>query len=149
MTPTPACQTVPRMSVRNIRASGYDINDLSMMPKFYKGLPFKLREAIVSHKVGPFTVEEWIEATHKHQQKYLFLKAERGLANLKNRPRQTGQPTQAQWRNAFSKPNKPRDPNAMDQTPRRIRARQITTDEKEELMRMGRCFNCKEQGHLS
>ena len=37
----------------------------------------------------------------------------------------------------------------MDQTPGHIRARQITTDEKEELMRTGRCFNCKEQGHLS
>src|SRR5579859_2277439 len=37
----------------------------------------------------------------------------------------------------------------MDQTPGCIRARQITTNEKEELMRTGRCFNCKEQGHLS
>src|SRR5579859_5405058 len=91
---------------RLVQASGYDINDPSMMPKFYKGLPFKLREAIVSHEVGPFTVEEWIEAAHKHQQKHLFLKAERGLTNLKNRPRQMGQPTQTQWRNAFSKPNK-------------------------------------------
>ena len=60
---------------RLVRASGYDINDPSMMPKFYKGLPFKLREAIVAHEVGPFTVEEWIEAAHKHQQKYLYLKA--------------------------------------------------------------------------
>jgi hypothetical protein len=30
-----------------------------------------------------------------------------------------------------------------------IRARQITTDERAELMKAGKCFTCRKQGHLS
>jgi hypothetical protein len=31
----------------------------------------------------------------------------------------------------------------------RIRVRQITTDERTELMKAGKCFTCRKQGHLS
>jgi hypothetical protein len=31
----------------------------------------------------------------------------------------------------------------------RVRARQITTDERTELMKAGKCFTCRKQGHLS
>jgi hypothetical protein len=37
----------------------------------------------------------------------------------------------------------------MDTSADRIRARQITTDERQELMKAGKCFTCKKQGHLS
>ena len=37
----------------------------------------------------------------------------------------------------------------MDTTPGRARARKIDADERTELMRTGKCFTCKEQGHLS
>jgi hypothetical protein len=30
-----------------------------------------------------------------------------------------------------------------------VRARQITTDERTELMKAGKCFTCRKQGHLS
>jgi hypothetical protein len=41
----------------------------------------------------------------------------------------------------------PKDPNAMEID--RVRARQITTDERTELMKAGKCFTCRKQGHLS
>jgi hypothetical protein len=31
----------------------------------------------------------------------------------------------------------------------RVRARQITTDKRAELMKAGNCFTCRKQGHLS
>jgi hypothetical protein len=31
----------------------------------------------------------------------------------------------------------------------RVRARQITTDKRTELMKAGKCFTCRKQGHLS
>jgi hypothetical protein len=31
----------------------------------------------------------------------------------------------------------------------RVRVRQITTDERVELMKAGKCFTCRKQGHLS
>jgi hypothetical protein len=31
----------------------------------------------------------------------------------------------------------------------RVKARQITTDERAELMKAGKCFTCRKQGHLS
>ena len=37
----------------------------------------------------------------------------------------------------------------MDTTPGRTRARKIDVDERTELMRTGKCFTCKKQGHLS
>ena len=37
----------------------------------------------------------------------------------------------------------------MDTTPGRTRAREIDTDERTELMKAGKCFTCKKQGHLS
>jgi hypothetical protein len=37
----------------------------------------------------------------------------------------------------------------MDTSADRIRARQITTDERQELIKAGKCFTCKKQGHLS
>ena len=37
----------------------------------------------------------------------------------------------------------------MDTTPGRARARNIDADERTELMKAGKCFTCKKQGHLS
>ena len=37
----------------------------------------------------------------------------------------------------------------MDTTPSRARARRIDADERTELMKAGKCFTCKKQGHLS
>ena len=37
----------------------------------------------------------------------------------------------------------------MDTTPGRTRARKIDAKERSELMKAGKCFTCKKQGHLS
>ena len=56
--------------------------------------------------------------------------------------------TVEQWKAAW-KGQGNRDPDAMDTTPGHTRARKIDTDERTELMKAGKCFTCKKQGHLS
>ena len=53
-----------------------------------------------------------------------------------------------QWRAAWKKPVS-RDPDAMDTTTGCTRARKIDAEERTELMKAGKCFTCKKQGHLS
>ena len=43
----------------------------------------------------------------------------------------------------------PSNPNEMDTMPGRTQARKIDVDERTELMKAGKCFTCKKQGHLS
>jgi hypothetical protein len=53
-------------------------------------------------------------------------------------------PTQQQWQQCFAK-----DPNAMDLTPGRTRARAALTDDKlTKLRQEGKCFKCRHQGHI-
>ena len=42
-----------------------------------------------------------------------------------------------------------RDPDAMDTSPGRARVRKVDADERTELIKAGKCFTCKKQGHLS
>ena len=56
--------------------------------------------------------------------------------------------TLEQWKVAWRKPTS-RDPDAMDMTPGCARVRKNDADERTELMRTGKCFTCKKQGHLS
>ena len=56
--------------------------------------------------------------------------------------------TLEQWKAAWRKPTS-RDPDAMDTTPGRARVGKINADERTELMKAGKCFTCKKQGHLS
>ena len=52
-----------------------------------------------------------------------------------------------QWKAAWNK--RSADPNTMDTTPGHARARRIDAEERTELMKAGKCFTCKKQGHLS
>ena len=70
------------------------------------------------------------------------------MRNFKDsKPRKKPQ-TPEQWKVAWRKPAN-RDPDAMDTTPGCTRARKIGADERMELMKAGKCFTCKKQGHLS
>jgi hypothetical protein len=84
-------------------------------------------------------------AAQKYQQKYLLVQANLGDRRSKDPAKGQKNRSKEQWQQALRP--KLRDPNAMEID--RIRARQITTDEKAELMKAGKCFTCRKQGHLS
>ena len=97
----------------------------------------------------PRTWLDWTRAAQKYQQKYLFIRSALGLKvgspDSKGRKKpQTAEQWKAAWNNKRSN-----NPDAMDTTPGRTRARRINADERAELMKAGKCFTCKKQGHLS
>jgi hypothetical protein len=134
------------------RLGNYNVNDEAVIDMYRRRLYPKLQVNVIQNE-RPFTYQEWVKGVQRQQQIYLQIRSILG-----DRPNQ-GKPsnnrnqnrTQEQWRNTFSRNsnNQRKDPNTMDTSADRIRARQITTDERQELMKTGKCFTCKRQGHLS
>jgi hypothetical protein len=104
-----------------------------------------LYAAIINRPDKPVTWTDWVHATQKYQQKYLLVQANLGDRQTKDPIRGQKNQTKEQWQQALRP--KPKDPNAMEIN--RVRARQITTDERTELLKAGKCFTCRKQGHLS
>ena len=84
----------------------------------------------------------------KYQLKYLLICSSLNMRGPKGSKLCREPQTAEQWKTAW-KGQKSRDPNTMDLTPGRTRARKIDADERTELMKAVKCFTCKTQGHLS
>jgi hypothetical protein len=134
------------------RLGNYDVNDEAVIDMYRQGLYPKLQVNVIQNE-RPFTYQAWVRGAQRQQQIYLQVRSILGERPNQGKPpsNQNQNRTQEQWRNAFSRNsnNQRKDPNAMDTSADRIRARQITTDERQELMKAGKCFTCKKQGHLS
>ena len=133
---------------RLARVAGYNLQDRLVLDQFGSGLTSGLYIAIVNGPDEPRTWTEWTRAAQKYQQKYLLIRSSLGLRNPKEPKARKKPQTLEQWKAAWKKPTS-RDPDAMDTTPGRARARRIDADERTELMKAGKCFTCKKQGHLS
>ena len=133
---------------RLARIAGYNLQDRLVLDRFGSGLTSGLYIAIVNGPDEPRTWTEWTQAAQKYQQKYLLIRASLGLRNSKESKTRKKPQTLEQWKAAWKKPTN-RDPDTMDTTPGRARVRKIDADERTELMKAGKCFTCKKQGHLS
>ena len=118
-----------------------------VLDRFGSGLNPGLFTAIITNS-DPHTWLNWTRAAQKYQQKYLLICSALGMktGNTFQKTRKKPQ-TPEQWKATWNK--KGSDPDAMDTTPGRTRARKIDADERTELMKAGKCFTCKKQGHLS
>ena len=133
---------------RLARIARYNLQDRLVLDQFGSGLTSGLYIAIVNGPDEPRNWTEWTRAAQKYQQKYLLIRSSLGLRNPKESKTRKKPQTLEQWKAAWRKPTN-RDPDAMDTTPGRTRARKIDADERMELMKAGKCFTCKKQGHLS
>ena len=125
------------------RLTGYGLDTPFVLDKFGRGLVPGLYAAIVNGPDDPVTWTDWVRLAQRYQQKYLLVQS-----NLEGRHTNPRKRTKEQWQQAFqSYRPKAKDPNAMDVD--RARARQLTTEERTELMKTGKCFTCKQTGHLS
>ena len=82
-----------------------------------------------------------------YQQKYLLIRSALGMKNPDSKPCKKLQ-TPEQWKVAWNN-KRSNNSNAMDTTSGHARVRRIDADERAELMKAGKCFTCKKQGHLS
>ena len=133
---------------RLARIAGYNLQDRLVLDRFGSGLTSGLYVAIANGPDEPRTWTEWTRAAQKYQQEYLLIRSNLGLRNPKESKTRKKPQTLEQWKAAWKKPAN-RDPDAMDTTPGRARARKIDAEERTELMKAGKCFTCKKQGHLS
>ena len=113
---------------------------------FGSGLNPGLFTAIINN-TNPHTWLDWTRAAQKYQQKYLLI---RSALNMKNPDLKSCKKPQTpeQWKAAWNN-KKNNNPDAMDTTPGHARVRRIDADKRAELMKTGKCFTCKKQGHLS
>jgi hypothetical protein len=113
------------------RLASYDLNSSLVLDRFGSKLIPGLYAAIINGPDEPVTWTDWVCAAQKYQQK----DPAKGQKNC----------SREQWQQALRP--KPKDPNTMEID--RVRAQQITTDERADLMKAGKCFTCRKQGHLS
>jgi hypothetical protein len=84
------------------------------------------------------SVADYEDAAIRYHHKFLQVQA------FFDKSGKSKKPTRQQWQQRFAK-----DPNAMDLTPGRTRARAaLTDDEMNKLCQEGKCFKCKCQGHI-
>ena len=133
---------------RLARLAGYNLHDQMVLDRFGSGLNLGLFTAIINN-TNPRTWLDWTRAAQKYQQKYLLIRSALGMkvGNSDSKPRKKPQ-TPEQWKAAWNN-KRNNNPDAMDTTPSRARVRRIDADERAELMKTGKCFTCKKQGHLS
>ena len=133
---------------RLARLAGYSLQDQMVLDQFGSGLNPGLYASIINN-ADPHTWLDWTRAAMKYQQKYLPIRSALVMkpGNTIQKSRKKPQ-TPEQWKAAWNS-RRNGDSDAMDTTPGQTRARKIDTDERTELMRTGKCFTCKKQGHLS
>ena len=133
---------------RLARLAGYSLQDQMVLDRFGSGLNQGLYASIINN-TDPHTWLNWTKAAMKNQQKYLLIRSALGINTGNSSSTNCKKPqTPEKWKVAWNN-KKGNDPNAMDTTPSRTRARRIDADERTELMKIGKCFTCKKQGHLS
>ena len=133
---------------RLARVAGYNLHKQMVLDWFGSSLTSRLYITIINSPNEPRNWTKWTQAVQKYQQKYLLIWSSLGMRSPKDPKAHKKPQTAEQWKTAL-KSQKTRDPDAMDTTPGCTRARKIDADERTELMKAGKCFTCKKQGHLS
>jgi Retrotransposon gag protein/Zinc knuckle len=131
--------------------AGWELTNEGTIDAFQSGLHPGTLNAIMNRDVWPRTMAQWQQAARDELRKYLAKKA-----ILSFRPQNSSQGnlgTRNQWQRRFGQcgqgeSSSSRDPNAMDVDAISTR-NPLSDEEKRRLMAEGRCFFCKQQGHMS
>ena len=119
-----------------------------VLDQFSSGLNPGLYTSIINN-TDPHMWTDWTRAAQKFQQKYLLICSALGMKTGNPDSKTCKKPqTPEQWKAAWNN-KRGNNSDAMDTTPGRARVRRIDADEQAELMKAGKCFTCKKQGHLS
>ena len=116
-----------------VSQSGLD-KSAAVADLFQETLPLGLQRPILLSEKPPVTLQEWYNKANTFHGNWR--KTQQVLG--RGKPIETKKET---LRKTFSFPRQ-RDPNAMD-------IDRLTTEERTLLMKVGKCFKCRKQGHLS
>ena len=125
----------------------YQETDCKLCKDYFRGLPISLQKTVVQMELMDWYNElsDWIKGAIGHHRKFLQFQAYFGNPNSSNKNNPPHQPSKQQWQQSFAK-----DPNAMDTSAGHTHAwAAMTEDERNRLMKEGKCFNCQNTGHRS
>ena len=110
---------------------------------FRETLPVQLQTKIMSLPTPPTTLNEWYKWAIQLQNNYIRMQTaiNRTQGNHVT-PNTNNQKTNSKGPRRFYFDHSQKDPNAMD-------VDAMTTQEREDIMKKGLCFGCKEPGHIS
>jgi Retrotransposon gag protein/Zinc knuckle len=131
--------------------AGWELSNAGTIDTFHSRLQPGTLNAIMNRDVWPDTMPQWQQAARDEMRKYLAKKA-----ILSFRPQMGNQGslgTRNQWQHRFGQcgqggGSSSHNPNAMDVDAISTR-NPLSDEEKRRLMAEGRCFFCKQQGHMS
>lgn len=135
-----------------IDKAGWSPLDRGTANVFRKGLHDAMQKAIFLKDPIPTTLLEWKEAARKEASRYALMKSAGMFQKKTQGPTNPGQrfqnpAAQRRWGRHFQNNGGKKDPNAMDIDTIQVNA--LSPDEKQRLVKEGRCFRCKNTGHLS
>ena len=102
-----------------VRHARYDPDHPMVLRKFTDGLPFEMYKMIFGKDRPPVRYQQWREAAINQQRKWVHM---RGHLDLFKTVKPKPQFPKPQWNNACGS-SWPKDPNAMDTSPGRVKAR--------------------------
>jgi Retrotransposon gag protein/Zinc knuckle len=131
--------------------AGWELNNTRTIDTFHSGLRPGTLNAIMNWDAWPDTMAQWQQAAQDELRKYLVKKAI--LSFCLSMGNQGNLGTRNQWQRRFGQcrqggSSSSRDPNVMDVNAISTR-NPLSEEEKWQLMAEGRCFFCKQQGHMS
>jgi Retrotransposon gag protein len=134
-----------------VAKAGWELGNAGTIDAFRSGLRPGTLNAIMNRDVWPDTMPQWQQAARDEMRKYLAKKA-----ILSFRPQMGNQGnlgTRNQWQRRFGQRGQgggssSHDPNAMDVDAVTTR-NPLSEEERRRLMAEGRCFFCKQQGHMT
>ena len=108
---------------------------------FRETLPIPLQRQILCCDEPPEKLEDWYKKATRFHNNW------KKMQRILGRGQQTKNETKPQSQNQqnprrFTFPKRERDPNAMD-------VDRLTVEERNQLMKEGRCFRCRERGHTA
>ena len=125
-----------------VRLSGWAPEGEAAIETFREGLKTPLLLAIMKRDNQPETLREWKEAAITKQKKWKNIRATGLLKKRGDKDDRT-----ARIKATLERRGKAKDPNAMEVNNTRLAP--LTEEERRQLMKEGRCFKCRQQGHLS
>ena len=115
-----------------VSESRIDADSPVIIDMFRETLTIPLQRRIMTLEKPPTTLNEWCEWAMKID--HNWRRMQQAIGRTQTGPQKKGQ------QRKFYFPRKERDPNAMD-------IDRLSMEEREKLMKEGRCFKCKETGH--
>ncbi len=122
--------------------AGWAENGDAAIESFRNGLKKPLHLSVLKRDVIPTTLQDWHEMSRREHAKWALIKASDLVGGQSGK-----QSFQKKWKQQWTRKGETKDPNAMDVDT--VQLKPLSNEERQNLSREGRCFRCRQKGHMS